>query len=110
MTEEEIVLTEEEAAEVFADEDWDSSDAVSDSVKLYLNQINEIPLLTIEEEKRLIAEGKIDQLVEHNLRLVVSIAKHYKGCGISFPFRRSRSHSSSLSDRQARWQNTCPSP
>ena len=84
MNEEEIVLTEEEAAEVFADEDWDASDAVSDSVKLYLNQINEIPLLTVEEEKRLIAEGKMDKVVEHNLRLVVSIAKHYKGCGISF--------------------------
>lgn len=81
------ILTENDAQEVFSDEEWDPSDAVSDSVKLYLNQINSIPLLTIDQEKELIAAGSpeaIKSLIEHNLRLVVSIAKRYCGCGISF--------------------------
>ena len=59
-----------------------------DSVSLYLKQISNIPLLTAEEEKELglkIADGDkkaVDKLVSHNLRLVVSIAKRYRGCGI----------------------------
>ena len=66
-------------------ENYDISDSVGDSVKLYLKQINEIPMLNQEEEKRLTrlaAAGNIaarNQLVEHNLRLVVSMAKHYVG-------------------------------
>lgn len=70
-------------------ENYDISDSVGDSVKLYLKQINEIPMLNQEEEKRLTklaAAGDItarNQLVEHNLRLVVSMAKHYVGCGLS---------------------------
>lgn len=90
MAEQEIILTENDAQEVFADEDWDPSDAVSDSVKLYLNQINSIPLLTLDQEKELVGQvaagdpQAAQQLVEHNLRLVVSIAKRYRGCGIPF--------------------------
>ena len=70
-------------------ENYDISDSVGDSVKLYLKQINEIPMLNQEEEKRLTklaAAGNVaarNQLVEHNLRLVVSMAKHYVGCGLS---------------------------
>lgn len=62
-----------------------------DIVKLYLNQINELPLLTAEEEKELFQKIKQDndetayhKIIEHNLRLVVSIAKHYRGRGLSF--------------------------
>lgn len=53
------------------------------SLKIYLNQIYHIPLLNIEEEKLLTeraASGSKyarDKLVQHNLRLVVSIAKRY---------------------------------
>ncbi|MEO1130161.1 MAG: RNA polymerase sigma factor RpoD/SigA [Planctomycetota bacterium] len=57
---------------------------------LYLKQINEFSLLTPEEEKlfgwRVIndscAEAR-DRLVRSNLRLVVSIAKHYTNRGLS---------------------------
>lgn len=88
---EEIILDENEAKETFAiEEDWDPSDAVSDSVRLYLNQIRDIPLLDIATEKQLLESMKNGNetakqtLIEHNLRLVVSIARKYRGCGISF--------------------------
>lgn len=60
------------------------------SVKMYMKEMGKIPLLTAEEElelaKRIAAgdENAKNQLVEANLRLVVSIAKHYIGCGLSF--------------------------
>ena len=71
-------------------ENYDETNAQMDldSVSLYLKQISNIPLLTAEEEKELglkIADGDkkaMDKLVSHNLRLVVSIAKRYRGCGI----------------------------
>ena len=59
------------------------------SLKLYFKEMSAISLLTAEEEQALaarIAEGDQsakDELVEANLRLVVSLAKHYQGCGIS---------------------------
>lgn len=91
---EEIYMTEMDAQEIFTDDeenlDYDPTLLVSDGVKMYLNQINEIPLLTFEEEKELgrkIAAGDqkaLHTLVEHNLRLVVSVAKRYCGCGLSF--------------------------
>lgn len=61
-----------------------------DSVKIYLQQIGRVKLLTSEEEIELakrIAEGDEKakaQLVKANLRLVVSIAKKYIGRGLSF--------------------------
>ena len=69
--------------------DLDYSGIVGDSTRFYLKEISKIPLLTYEEEKKLalrIKDGDqdaIDTLIEHNLRLVVSIAKHYTGCGLS---------------------------
>lgn len=71
-------------------EAYDISDAVGDSVKLYLKQINSIPLLSAEQEQNLAerafngSKQARDELVEHNLRLVVSVAKKYMGCGLSF--------------------------
>ena len=56
---------------------------VPEVTKAYLRQISKIPLLTYEEEQRLgalIAQGDEnakEQLIEANLRLVVSIAKRY---------------------------------
>ena len=71
------------------------STAVSDdSVKIYLQQIGKISLLTSEQEmevaKRIMdgsgkdKEKAISELVNANLRLVVSIAKKYIGRGLSF--------------------------
>ena len=96
-----IMLTEEEAKETFQEDevfeeentdedfDYDYDDVViTDSVKLYLQEISRIPLLTPEAEKALgyrILEGDTkakEELVEHNLKLVVSIAKKYCGCGL----------------------------
>ena len=62
-----------------------------DSVRIYLQQIGKIPLLSSEEEYDLakkIYEEKDEfsknLLVNANLRLVVSIAKKYIGRGLSF--------------------------
>ena len=59
-----------------------------DSVKQYLNEIGAYPILTREEEAKLatkIKDGDMaakNKLVEHNLKLVVSIAKKYIGHGL----------------------------
>ena len=86
-----LELTEEDildAFEVEDDEELDYSGIVEDSTRFYLKEISKIPLLTFEEEKALatrISNGDkeaIDEMVKHNLRLVVSVAKKYKGCGL----------------------------
>lgn len=58
---------------------------VNDPVKMYLKEIGNIPLLSAEEEKelsrRMVEENDKaarDRLIDSNLRLVVSIAKHYQ--------------------------------
>lgn len=86
-----VMVDEVEAHEVFdVDMDNDTTEVVTDSVKLYLQEVGKIPLLSQEEEQELarrIAEGDktaVSKLAEHNLRLVVSIAKKYCGCGLSF--------------------------
>jgi len=61
-----------------------------DSLRLYLREIGRVPLLTAEQEVSLakrIERGDMTaktQMVEANLRLVVSIAKSYLGRGLSF--------------------------
>ena len=68
----------------------DEGVAVDDPVRMYLKDIGRIPLLTTERETYLaerIAEGDEaakNELVEANLRLVVSIAKKYTGKGMYF--------------------------
>jgi RNA polymerase primary sigma factor len=61
-----------------------------DSLRLYLREIGKVPLLTADEEVHLakrIERGDMEaktQMIEANLRLVVSIAKAYLGRGLSF--------------------------
>ncbi|NLX02035.1 MAG: RNA polymerase sigma factor RpoD [Syntrophomonadaceae bacterium] len=63
---------------------------IDDPVRMYLKEIGRVPLLTAEQEIDLahrIENGDEDakkQLVEANLRLVVSIAKRYVGRGMLF--------------------------
>lgn len=63
--------------------------AVPSSVKMYLREISQYKLLSREDEIHL-AEAALkgdkeakNTLINHNLRLVVSIAKHYMGRGLS---------------------------
>lgn len=53
-------------------------------VKEYLKGINAIPLLTAEQEVQYAKEQNYEELINGNLRLVVSIAKHYMNRGLSF--------------------------
>lgn len=60
------------------------------SLQIYLNDLNKLPVLTKEQEKELFIlykEGDMTQrekLITHNLRFVVSMAKHYQNQGILF--------------------------
>lgn len=89
--EEVIIFTEEEAKDAFQNDNaYDYEDIVTDGVKLYLKDIGMYPILSLEEEQKLGElillgdEEAKNKLVQHNLKLVVSIAKKYCGCGIPF--------------------------
>ena len=81
--------------EVFEDEtgventDWDAS-VVADSTRLMLKQFGAYDLLSFDREKELAQKSKAgdetarNELIEHNMRLVVSIARKYKGVGLGF--------------------------
>ena len=69
--------------------------AIDDPVRMYLKEIGRVPLLTAERERQLAEimttdsdeetkKAAKDELVEANLRLVVSIAKRYVGKGMFF--------------------------
>ena len=68
-----------------------SSDFVNDIAQIYFNDIGQHSLLTAGEElalARAMAKGDFaarQQLIERNLRLVVSIAKHYTNRGLALP-------------------------
>ena len=69
--------------------DYDSGAKINDPVKMYLKEIGKVQLLGDREIElaRRTKEGDIDaknELISANLRLVVSIAKHFLGRGLSF--------------------------
>ena len=92
--EEELLLEEEDGANeedeiiLSAGRDMDTGN-VTDPIHMYLKEIGQVPLLTSDQEIELakrVEQGDEDakrQLEEANLRLVVSIAKHYTGHGMS---------------------------
>ena len=57
-------------------------------IRIYMKDIGKVPLLSPEEELQLAKrslegdEAARRRLAEANLRLVVSVAKHYNGCGL----------------------------
>ena len=63
---------------------------VDNSIKIYMCEMGQFSMLSADEEIKLanrIAEGDQsakNELVEANLRLVVSLARHYQGCGLSY--------------------------
>lgn len=63
---------------------------MSEPLKIYLKEIGQVALLSAEEEAvlaRRIADGEEEakrKMEEANLRLVVSVAKHYAGRGLPF--------------------------
>ncbi|MCI9433664.1 MAG: RNA polymerase sigma factor RpoD/SigA [Bacilli bacterium] len=79
------------------DEDNDNDDSVDlsyyqkyDGTKLYLNEISKLPLLSKTEEYELAIKIKNgdkkarEELISRNLRLVVSVAKRYRGRDLTF--------------------------
>jgi RNA polymerase primary sigma factor len=83
--EEQVYLHPEELLEI--NEEW-KQPLAQDPVRMYLKEIGTVPLLTHEEEITLAKEIESGdnqarkKLAESNLRLVVSIAKHYTGRGM----------------------------
>lgn len=81
---EDIVLNEADAKELFGCDDV----VIVDSMRAYLKSIKDYQQLTPDQEIELSEKalaGDIDAintLVESNLRLVISVAKKYSGCGL----------------------------
>jgi RNA polymerase nonessential primary-like sigma factor len=93
MNEDTLSSQEEEAEELASADDagvddYLGPDILSDVTQLYFNDIGQNELLSVKEElrhARRVREGDFtarQTMIEHNLRLVVSIAKHYNGRGL----------------------------
>ena len=84
----EIIDDSERPAEPTALERRLAYEGTTDSLQLFLHEVGRYPLLTKADEIRLakrVEKGDMaakQQMVESNLRLVVSIAKNYRGQGL----------------------------
>ena len=84
---EEVMIMEEDAREINETYDYDAG-IVLDGVKAYLKSIGNHPRLSFDQEKELSIRAlagdrnAVNELVECNLLLVVSVAKKYYGCGL----------------------------
>lgn len=81
-----IEIKQSEENNIYYDDDL----KLTDSVKIYLREIGEYPLLSIEQQRDLAlkildGDNKARELfINSNLRLVVSIARRYIGNGLTF--------------------------
>ena len=86
----EIIEDNDRPAEPTALERRLAYEGTTDSLQLFLHEVGRYPLLTKADEIRLakrVEKGDMQakqQMVESNLRLVVSIAKNYRGQGLGF--------------------------
>ena len=88
---EEAQELEDDGIQESTDEERGGHDKESlEAYNLYIKSLKDIPLLSAEEEARLFREylnGSEDaktELINHNLRLVIKIAKRYTASGMSF--------------------------
>ena len=78
----------EKVQKIMDKEQQNQTQEMTEPLQIYLNEIGQLPLLSEEEERKLgekSAQGDEDarkKLSEANLRLVVSLAKHYTGRGV----------------------------
>ena len=82
----EFEIVDEEDTEEVAENDV----MTDNSIKMYMREMGKIDMLSADEEHHLAAlvahgdKNARNQLVEANLRLVCSLAKHYQGCGLTY--------------------------